>query len=324
MNRCRFYTLSNKHSMSVTLCNYGARIVSIRVPNANGQLIETTFADQSSSSLLNDQAFKGATCGRVANRIGKASFVLEGQQYHLEANEGKNILHGGAGGFSQQTWFVDWHRKTYKADWLRMSYFSKDGDQGFPGNIRASVDFTLYDDNRLILSFSAESDKATPINMCNHSYFHLGEKDINALELQVKAHKYLDVDKRGIPTGRFMQVDELVNLNQLRPIHSFLPNRPLDHCYILDTKSQGLHASKATALSSARLVSRNKGIALDIFTDQEAMQVYTGNFLEHPHRAIALEAQGLIDAVNHAHFKGDFAKPDDPYKKWLCYRFSHM
>lgn len=311
MKKLERVLLSNRNNMQVELVDFGARINAIRVPNNSNQLIEVTHSDQRDSDILKDAAFKGATCGRVANRIGNASFTSNSILYPLAANEGKHILHGGNGGFSQRFWQIKDHTKHFHADTVTFELVSEDLDQGFPGNVTAKVCYCLTHDNTLNIHFSAVSDKLSPMNMCNHTYFHLGEHDIQDLRLQVFAARYLEIDADSIPTGQCPDVNDLVNLQRPTKLCEFLPKRPLDHCYILNK----------VAPIAAILRSDKHGLQLNITSNQAGMQVYTGAHLSAPFTAIALEAQGLPDAVNHPNLECDWVSPEQPYSRYVTYQF---
>jgi aldose 1-epimerase len=311
MKKLQRVLLSNRNNMQVELVDFGARINAIRVPNKRDQLIEVTLSDQRDSDVLKDAAFKGATCGRVANRIGNASFTCNGICYPLLANEGNHILHGGNGGFSQRFWQIQNHTKHFHADAVTFELRSENLDQGFPGNVIAQVRYCLTHDNTLNIHFSASSDKLSPMNMCNHTYFHLGESDIQDLNLQVFATRYLEIDADSIPTGQCPDVNNLVNLQRPTKLGDFLPKRPLDHCYILNK----------AAPTAAILRSKKQGLQLNIKSNQTGMQVYTGAHLSAPFTAIALEAQGLPDAVNHPNFECDWVSPERPYTRYVAYQF---
>ena len=314
MTKLKRILLSNRNNMLVELTDFGARVLSIKVPSRGNQLIEVTLNDSRDADILNDSAFKGATCGRVANRIGNAQFKMGNELYKLSANEGSNILHGGKGGFSQCLWKLHYHKKTFQKDSAVFCLESAHLDQGFPGNIIATVTYTLGNDNTLRIEFSATSDRPTPINMCNHSYFTMGESDIDDLQLKVNASHYLQVNRQGIPTGQKQHIDNLVSLNTLSRVGDFLSHHPLDHCYVLDSD----------AAIAAQLSSQKQGLRLNIKTNQPGLQVYTGQHLKKAYGAIALEAQGLINAVNHAKFESDWARPEQAYSRFVSYQFESI
>ena len=305
-------TLTNTAGMQVAICNYGARILSIKVPNKEGVLTETVLNHKEEGLLLKDDAYLGATCGRVANRISGASFILNGSRYDLTSNEGNNILHGGKNAFDKQYWKISSVQKLSDTDSITLELYSPTGDNGFPGNLTSYVTYSLTNENILSIAFKAECDEPCPINLCNHSYFHLGEPDIYKLTLQVKAAKYLPVNSEGIPSGKIDNVTPELDLNKPIELGKLLTNSELNHCFVVDISS-------STILSS-----KESGIRLNIESDQVGMQVYSGRYLSHKHRAIALEAQGLVDAINQPTFASDIVSPNKPYSKTVKYIFDLM
>lgn len=309
------YTLTNKQ-MSVDLCNFGARILSIKFLNKSGDFIETTLNHKNDKDICQDTACMGATCGRLANRVSNASF-FDGKDHHsLIANENNNTLHGGPKGFHNQYWTSSEITSGESFQEINFTLVSEDGDQGFPGKMIANVSYRLSQDNSLKIIFSAKSDKKCPVNMCNHVYFTLGEVNINKLQLCVNADYFLPVDKHSIPSGEVLSIPPSMDFSTKVNLKDKLINRDFDDCYVLSKQVLIDPSLPACTLSSA-----DNDIELAIFTDQIAMQVYSGNHLNEKHAAIALEAQGLVDAVNQVSFECDWVEPDKDYKKFVQYRF---
>jgi aldose 1-epimerase len=298
-------SLTNTNNMQVTLCNYGARVLSIKVPNKNGKLVETTLNHTNDEDIVSDQAYMGATCGRVANRISGAKFMCDGAWVKLEANENNNLLHGGIDSFSHRYW--DIQQNTGNS--VKFVLESPHGDQGFPGKMRVSVNYTLNDDNALLIEYDAQCDALCPINLCNHTYFTMGESDIKSLELQVNATKYIPVNEESIPLGTISPVSPALDFRKPQTIKDKLKLRDFDDCYVVDSEQ------------CVVLTSHVNQLALHIESNQLGMQVYTGNALSKKYAAIALEAQGLIDAVNHGALSTDWVSPDAPYSKFVKYQF---
>ena len=304
-------TLTNNNLMQVTLCNFGARILSIKVPNQSNRLFETTLNHPTNEEIQTDTAYMGATCGRVSNRISGASYSHNNKDILLHANEGPNMLHGGSTSFSHRYWSMTSQGEGADISSVSFTLFSAAGDQGFPGNLTVSVTYTLNEQNTLTIDYAASCDADCPINMCNHTYFTLGEKSIHDLKLQVFAEQYLPVDSNSIPTGHFAKTrttDFDFTVPQL--LKDKLHNRDFDECFVMHQPH------------NARLISQKNRLILDIYSDQAGMQVYTGNFLPIKYQAIALEAQGLVDAVNQADFDADWVGPDKEYTKTIKYHFS--
>jgi len=308
--------LTNKKNMQVVIANYGARILSIKYLNANGVWIETTLNYQTDAEILADECYMGATCGRVSNRIANAQYMHNGVKYKLEANEGNNMLHGGPGGFSQCIWSVDPVITSADGQSVTLTYLSKDGDQGFPGNLCAKVTYRLSNDDRLSIEYKATSDKNSPINMCNHAYFTLGESSVHNLMLSVNANKYLALNADNIPIGEILATNNEYFSNAPISISQTLKHRDADDCYIIE------QTPNQEKLKLACILTSNKSkISLSIFTNQIALQVYSGNYLPIKHGGIALEAQGLVDAVNQVGFETDWVGPSQDYQKVIHYQF---
>jgi aldose 1-epimerase len=314
MHKLTHVLLTNRNNMQVELVDFGARIVSIKVPSRSGKIVETTLSDRTSAEIIGNVGYKGATCGRIANRISRAQFIIDEQLFRLTPNEGENMLHGGHDGFSRRFWQLASHRKTYAADTAVFELVSENMEQGFPGRVVAKVSYILNCHNHLRIVFEAFSDTLTPINMCNHTYFTLGEPNIHELILKVQANKYLTIDAQSLPTGQFSSVTTLVDLRHHTKINHFINRSPLDHCYVLHHEY-----SPVAVLSSMK-----HGIKLSIHTNQPGLQVYTGNYLPHRHGAIALEAQGFPDAVNHPSLTTDWASPQKHYSRFVSYQFDNF
>ena len=304
------FILKNQIGMQVELCEFGARILSIKVPDKNGKLIETTLNHTSDDAIYSDDAYMGATVGRVSNRISGSKFVLDGIEYQLSMNDGANSLHGGEDGFSKRIWQTKGINAAGNS--LLFSLRSQDGDQGFPGEVNAEVLFSLSEENELRLDFSATSLKPTPINFCNHAYFNMGENNINELELSIQADDYLPVDEESIPLGHFVAVaGSRFDLKQSTLLGPRLALGTFDHCY------------RATQAKMARLTSKKNGLSLELESDQMGMQFYSGNFLPRPQSALCLEAQGYPDAMNHEALEHNILRPSEKYKKYVIFRYKH-
>ncbi|MBH0092957.1 aldose epimerase family protein [Pseudoalteromonas sp. SCQQ13] len=324
MNQLHSYILSNEQGMRVEILNYGARVKSILFP-VNDTPTEMTVGYADSSRYLTDTYYLGATCGRVANRISGASFELEGEQYLLNKNDGENCLHGGADNFSLRFWQV----QSSTANEVILSLSSEDGDQGFPGKVEMQIRYHLSHDNKLTMSFSATTNKATPINATNHCYFNLGEQNCLPLTLQINAASYLERDNNSLPTGRVLSVknsdfcfDQPVIIGQrLQSAQHPQLTGPtgFDHCFVINQPQ----ANKAAAVLSSL---RNK-VKMSLYTDQASIQLYTGAFLAaplSPDQGVCLEAQNYSDAVNFPDFENSILKPGEVYNKYISYHFENI
>lgn len=315
--------LSNNNGMSVNICNLGARISSIKL-NIDGSATEMTVGYTNVDDYNHDSFYLGATCGRVCNRISNAEFTLNGSTYNLSQNDGDNCLHGGIDNFANRLWTIDKNTLTKQHAILLLD--SYDGDQGFPGNIQVSVEFELTEENQLIIQYHGITDAPTPINMTNHTYFNLGEKTCEALLLTLNASNYLQANASNIPTGRILPVlhtnfefsnESCIGVNQQQQIAKAKNNfQGFDHCMVLDSSS----LEKPCAI----LTSKSNKIMMSLFTDQPALQLYTGSYLSNEFKAyqgVCLEAQGFPDAVNVEHFPSTILHTGESYHKTIIYQF---
>ncbi len=319
-------TLSNEHGMSVEIINFGARIKSIKFP-VNGKPIEMILGYASAQEYFSDEFYLGATCGRVCNRIAGGKFELGGQLYQLPQNDGENCLHGGDNNFSLRYWQID--EKTVTNNSVTLLLISVDGDQGFPGMLNVSVTYQLSEDNKLSMQYSANSDLATPVNLTNHTYFNLGERDCQSLYLQMMSSEFLESDNANIPTGKLIPVEgsdynfklpaKIGQLQSQSTDKSLIDKKGYDHCFILDRSS----FDKPKAVLTSWL---NK-ISLSVYTDQPAIQLYTGYYLNgmfNSYQGLCLEAQNYTDAENHKHFPSNVLKPNQQYQRKIIFKFESV
>ncbi|MGR3808690.1 galactose-1-epimerase [Pasteurella testudinis] len=327
--------ISNANGMKIRLSDWGATWLSCRVP-VKQQLREVVLGCESVAQHVAQSAYLGASVGRFANRIANAEFTLNGKRYPLDANQqGKHQLHGGSSGFAQQRWTIT----DQQHDSVQFSLFSADGDQGFPGNVDAKVRFGLRADNAVLVEYSALSDQGTPLNLTNHAYFNLdgesADQSILQHRLKLQADYYLPVDNAGIPNAPLKSVENSgFDFRQTKLIaQDFLQDQDqktvagYDHAFLLASQGSGAEAQ-------AELISGNGDLSLKVFTDQPAIQVYSGNFLAGTpnrtcgvyanHAGIALETQALPDTPNHPEwFKyGGISKAGEPYKKTTLFLFA--
>jgi len=319
-------TLTNDYGMSVEIINFGARIKSIKFP-VNSKPTEMTLGYGSALAYLKDEFYLGATCGRVCNRISGGKFQLDGQQYQLPLNDGENCLHGGDDNFSLRYWQID--RQTLTSTSVTLSLVSPNGDQGFPGELKLSVTYQLSADNKLSMQYSANTDLATVINLTNHSYFNLGEKDCQSLQLQMMSSAFLETDINNIPTGKIVAVSgtdynftepvSIGNRQQNSEDESVKQKNGYDHCFILD--------STPFEKPKAILTSQKNQVSLSVYTDQIAIQLYTGFYLGgqfNSYQGLCLEAQNYTDAENNKHFPSNILKPNQEYQRKIIFGFGHI
>jgi aldose 1-epimerase len=332
-----FYTLTNKNGVEVRIINYGGRVVSIRVPDRQGQMADVVLGyDNLEGYLQPKEPFFGALVGRYGNRIAHGRFTLDGVEYKLAQNDGPNSLHGGLKGFDKVVWKALELAKQNSA--LELTYLSKDGEEGYPGNLSVKVTYTLSDENELWIDYSAITDKDTVLNLTNHSYFNLageGNGDILSHQMMIAASRFTPVDATLIPTGELRSVEGTpFDFRQPTAIGARIDNddeqlkrgKGYDHNFVLDRKGPGLTLA-------ARVVEPKSGRVLEVKTTQPGIQFYTGNFLDgtihgkggkaYAHRfGFCLETQHFPDSPNQPSFPSTELKPGQTYHQITVFQFS--
>ncbi len=330
------YTLTNANGMEVDAMNYGGIIVSIRVPDRKGQFVDVVLGHENLEGYVPNPPYLGAIVGRYANRIANGTFTLDGKTYTLPKNDGSNTLHGG----TEKTFNkVVWDAEPLKGKaGATFTYLSKDGDDGWPGNLKVRVTYTLTNDNSLVVDYEATTDKATPINLSQHSYFNLageGTGDILNHELTLNADRFTPVDKNLIPTGELRpvkgtpmdftsstkigaRIDD--NYEQLVLGHGY------DHNWVINRSGGGL-------VLAARMYEPTSGRVLEVSTTQPGVQFYTGNFLDgsvtgkegHVYKrryGFCLETQHFPDSPNHPDFPNTILRPGKAFREKTVFKFS--
>ena len=324
------YTLVNDNGDTVTITNYGGTVTSFVTPDKNGKFSSVIIGFDSLAPYLQHPPYFGALIGRYGNRIGNAKFTLDGTVYHLAANDGKNTLHGGIKGFDKVVWDASIPNDTVPS--LILKYLSKDGEEGFPGNLNVTVQYILTNDGGLKIEYNAETDKATPVNLTNHSYFNLSGDVSNSIldeTLMIRADNYTPVDSTLIPTGEIKSVKGT-------PFDFTTPKKigkdfaevkgGYDHNFVLNRKDSTIE--KVASLSDSI-----SGRTMDVYTTQPGLQFYTGNFLDGTfknrgnqpltiHSALALETQHFPDSPNKLNFPTTILKPGEIYHQVTIYRVS--
>ncbi len=322
------YTLTNKNGVQVKISNYGGTVTSWVTPDKNGNKSSIVLGFDSLSGYLAKPPYFGAAIGRYGNRIGKGAFKIDTVTYKLATNNDANHLHGGNKGFDKVVW--DATPATDSSASLTLNYLSKDGEEGYPGNLKVTVTYTLTDDNELVIDYSAETDKATPVNLTNHSYFNLtGDASKNILDhtLQVNADKYTPVDKGLIPTGELKAVSG-------GPFDFLQPHKigeriaavdgGYDHNFVLTRKGKDLELV-------ATLSDSVSGRKLEVYTEEPGLQFYSGNFLDgtfktsdgkaiNKYAALCLETQHFPDSPNKLAFPTTILKPGEKYHTVTKYK----
>lgn len=329
------YFLKNANNITVAITNYGGRIVGLVVPDKNGSSTDIVLGYDSLDHYLNKpEAYFGAIIGRYGNRIAKAQFKLNDTLYQLSANNGPNSLHGGPKGFHNQVWTVN----SYQPNQLVLTYLSKDGEEGYPGNLSVKVTYTLTNDNELKMDYEATTDKTTVVNLTNHAYYNLngqGDSTITNHELSIFASNFSAVDTTLIPVGAPVPVkgtpfdftSPKVIGKDIAVDHIQIKNGlGYDHNFVLDKKS-------SDELSKAAFVyAPSTGITMEVLTTEPAIQFYSGNFLNgtlvgkknknYRYRsAFCLETQHYPDAPNQPAFPSTQLEPGKTYQTTTIYKF---
>jgi aldose 1-epimerase len=325
------YTLTNGKGMTVKITNYGGIVTSIVVPDSAGNPGDVVLGFDSLSGYLKEHPFFGALVGRYGNRIAKGRFKLDGKEYKLATNNGPNHLHGGIKGFDKVVWQAE-EVNNGQEPGLKLTYRSKDGEEGYPGNLSVTVVYTLTQNNELKIDYTATTDKATPVNLTNHSYFNLAAgKAENALQHQItiNADRYTVVDASLIPTGELRQVKGTpFDFNTLHTIGERIGQVEggYDHNFVL-TATQGSSAPVV------RVTEPTSGRVMEVYTDQPGIQFYSGNFLDGSltgkggtkyvkHYGFCLETQHFPDSPNQPTFPSTILKPGETYHTTTAYKFS--
>jgi aldose 1-epimerase len=333
--KVKLFTLKNNSGATVAITNYGGRLVSLLVPDKDGKATDVILGYDSLKSYQKPkEPYLGAIIGRYGNRIAKGKFTLDGKAYQLDINDGVNTLHGGFNGFYGKVFSA----KQLSASQLELTYVSKDGEGGYPGNLTATVVYTLGDDNSLKIEYKATTDKATVVNLTNHAYFNLngaGSPTITDNVLQINADAFLPVDTTLIPTGKLQPVkgtpfdfttSKTIGKDIGTADEQLKNGKGYDHNFVLN--KHDLTTPIATVKSTVT------GITLEVFTEEPGLQFYSGNFLTgatkdgkggkaYPYRsAFCLETQHFPDAPNQAAFASTVLKPGQTYHTVTIYKFS--
>jgi len=332
------YTLTNSNGASVAIMNYGGVVVSLKVPDRSGALGDVVLGFDTFDPYLTPPPYFGALIGRYGNRIGHARFKLDGVEYKLPKNNGDNCLHGGLRGFDKVIWVAK-EATNGGVPAIELNYLSKDGEEGFPGNLNATVTYSWTDAKELKIDYAATTDKDTVVNLTNHSYFNLageGSGDILAHEVMIDADRFTPVDKGLIPTGELKPVDgtpfdfrkpTAIGARINADDQQIKFGGGYDHNWVLN------HAATTTPLPAARVTDPKTGRVMEVLTTQPGLQFYTGNFLDgkiqgkggktYVHRgAFCMETQHFPDSPNKPSFPTTVLKPGQKYQTSTIYRFS--
>ena len=310
--------------------NYGAILVSLKTPDKKGVSEDIVLGFDSLKQYIKDKDFFGGTVGRFGNRVGGAKFTLDGKTYNLTANNGKHQLHGGSKGFYKAIWKGE-KISTPDSAGVKFTYVSKDGEEGYPGNLSVSCTYMLHKNPEMTISFTATTDKSTPVNLTNHSYFNLSgdaKRDILKSELTILANFYTPVDSTLIPTGAIMPVKgNPMDFTSPMAIGSRIQKVPggYDHNYVLSKPANKFGLC-------ARMWEPVSGRVMEILSTEPGIQFYSGNFLNgsikgkagkayQKYFACCLEPQHFPDSPNKPHFPNTILKPGEVYKNVMTYKF---
>jgi len=334
------FTLTNGHGIEVQLTNYGGIITSLKTPDRLGRFDDIVLGYETLSGYLRNSPYFGAIVGRYGNRIAKGKFTLDGTTYRLAVNNGPNSLHGGIRGFDKVVWKAEPFRSD-GTEGVALEYTSADMEEGYPGTLRARVTYTLTDDNRLIVDYQATSDKPTPVNLTQHSYWNLagdGSRDILAHVLTINADSMTPVDSTLIPTGEISPVAGTpFDFRTPMPIGARIDQRRntqirygggYDHNFVLNRGG----AAADSLVHAVHIAESSTGRTLDIFTTEPGIQFYSGNFLDgtitgkaghiYKHRyGLALETQHYPDSPNHPNFPSTILRPGRQYRSRTVFAF---
>jgi len=336
--------LKNKNGLVLTLTNFGATIISFLVPDQKGQLAEVVLGlDKGKDYLTSTQKNFGSIVGRYANRIAGGTFDLDGKRFVLAKNNGPNHLHGGPGGFYSKLFKTTKMMEGKDSVGVVMQYVSKDGEEGYPGNLTVQIVFELTNNNDLRMDMTAKTDQATIVNLCNHAYWNLSghaSGDILKHILYLNADNYTPVDATLIPTGKIQSVKGTVlDFTTPTPIGARIAsfkddqstNGGYDHNFIINRTKQ----DEGQLVIAARLTDPVSGRVMQVSTTAPGVQCYTGNFLDgtfvgkqktryNKWQAVCLETQLFPDSIHHPHFPSPILRPGQTYRHTVVHNFSTL
>ena len=325
----QLFTLTNSAGLIAKITNYGTIITELHVPDRSGNNGDVVLGFDNLAQYLKGHPCFGCTVGRVANRIAKGRFTLDGKTYTLAVNNGPNHLHGGLKGFDK----VVWTAEPQAGAAVRFTYTSADGEEGYPGKLDVTVQMALTDKNELAIEYTAVGDKPTPVNLTNHSYFNLaGQGDVLNHELVIAADYFTPKDENSIPTGEIKSVRGTpMDFTQPHAVGSRfndLKERPVgyDHNFVLNGGGKSLAVA-------ARVFEPKSGRVLELFTTEPGVQLYTANYLDgsltgkrgqvyRQHSGLCLETQHFPDSVNHPEFPSIIFRPGHTYRQTTVHKFS--
>ena len=331
------FVLKNARGMSVQILDLGGVIASIKVPDSSGNFADVTTGFDYPQPYLDGAGYMGAIVGRYANRISGGKFSIDGIDYSLAKNNGDNAIHGGLVGFDKKIWDVEFLVGLHDSK-LKLSTFSPDGEEGYPGRVEVSVTYTLNDQNQLTIDYSATSDKATIINLTNHAYFNLDGHHADSIlehEVMLNANHFTPIDESSIPTGAILDVAGTpLDFRQRKAIGLEIESEDqqinfgsgYDHNFVIN------HSEIGGVSLAAEVYSPNSGRVMKVYTDQPGVQFYTGNFLNGElvgkdgavygrRSAFCLETQHFPDSPNKPTFPSTTLRPGDRFASRTMFEF---
>jgi aldose 1-epimerase len=332
------FTLTNKNGCEAKITNFGGKVMTLKVPDKNGNIGDVVLGYETAEEYVEGNPFFGAMVGRYGNRIGDASFTLDGTTYELPKNDGDNHLHGGPEGFHNVIWNAE---KTTREgnEALKLKYVSEDGEMGYPGKLDVTVIYTLTQENELKIEYEATTSKATVLNLTHHSFFNLkdaGESKILDHELTINGEFFTPVSKELIPTGEIRPVENTpMDFTEVKTMGDGINSdyqqiqygNGFDHNWVLNKAERGKLTLAATVYEPTT------GRKMEVYTTEPGMQFYAGNFLDgtdvgkndvayEQRTGFCLETQHFPDSPNQAHFPSPVLKPGETYTQTTIYKFS--
>lgn len=331
------FMLANKHGIKINIINYGAILTNLFVADRNSKIDDIVLGYDSLEGYLNDKAFIGSIVGRYGNRIAKGKFKINGKEYNLNLNDGKNHLHGGIKGFNKFLWDAE-PVEGISENSVRLTCLSPDGDEGYPGNVKLEVTYTLNNENELGIKYEGTTDKTTVLNPTHHSYFNLSGNFNNTIidhKIQIDADAFLPVDNGQIPIGRIEKVDNTpMDFRNSIPVGLHLTDKfeqleygnGYDHNWVLNNFNGEVR-------KVAAVLEPSSGRFMEVFTDQPGIQFYSGNSLDENvtgkkgkklkfRSGLCLEAQFFPDSPNQPSFPSTILNPGEIYRQKTIYKFS--
>ncbi|MGH4049964.1 MAG: aldose epimerase family protein [Clostridium sp.] len=331
------FTIKNSKGMVAEITNYGGTLVSLKVPDNKGKFDDVVLGYDNLEDYIEYKYFFGATIGRFANRIANSSFEINGVHYKVAKNEGENSIHGGMVGFDKKVWQEE-PSENESDQSIEFSYLSKDGEEGYPGNLDVKVKFSITDDNELKIEYYAISDKDTIVNLTNHSYFNIsgqGSGDVLKHKIMINADKFTINDKNSIPTGEIASVENTpmdlrkptyVGENISSSYEQIAFASGFDHNWVINDTGKKLK-------KAAQVYDEKSGRIMEVYTTKPGVQFYSANFLKglekgkggatyEKRAALCLETQYFPDSVNHENFDSPIIKAGEKYEHKTIYKFS--